>query len=449
MSAIHGLNPEPPRAPHPVVVPTPPPAPKQQSWVKLVVLAGLVCGVGAAYYFLRTPAENKSAPAVALRTVKVTTGTIQRVLRLNGTTSPKNFASIAAPRMRAAEGGRGLVLIYLAKSGSIVKKGDVIARIDAQSMLDRLSDLDAQITQAESDIKKRKAEIALNWENLQQTLRASKAQLDTIKLDAAASEIRTPIDAEELKLSVEEADSTYKEQLGDLDRKKASDAADLRVLEITQEITVRQRDRYKSDIDKFTITAPIGGLAVMQTIIRGAELGQVQQGDQVGPGQPFMKIVDVNGIQVQASASQVESEEMRLGQPATITFDAFPDLKLTAKVANIGAMATAGVSQGYFLRNVPVFLKILDHDNRVIPDLSTSSDVVINQATNSLLIPRAAVEARNGKWFVRVKNGLQYETREVKLGTSDNVRVAVLEGLREGEEVAIDQPPATPLMASN
>src|SRR5207247_4354674 len=127
----------------------------------------------------------------------------------------------------------------------------------------------------------------------------------------------------------------------------------------------------------------------------------------------------------------------------------FPDLKLSAKVANIGAMATAGVSQNYFLRNVPVFLKILDHDNRVIPDLSTSSDVVINQAANSLLIPRAAVESRNGKWFVRVKYGLQYETREVKLGTSDNVRVAVLEGLREGEEIAIDQPPATPLMASN
>ncbi len=450
MSAIHGLNPAPSSAPQPHVVPAPPQKPKQQSWLKPTILAGLILGIAvAAYYFLRTPAESKSGPAVALRTTKVASGAIQRVLRLNGSTSAKNFASIAAPRMRAAEGGRGLVLIYLAKSGSIVKKGDIIARIDAQAMLDHLNDLEAQITQAESDIKKRKAEIALNWENLQQTLRESKAQLDKVKLDAAAAEIRTPIDAEELKLSVEEAESTYKEQLTDLERKKASDAADLRVLEITQEITIHQRDRYKSDVDRFTISAPMGGLVVMQTIFRGTELAQIQQGDQVGPGQPFMKIVDVNGIQVQAAASQVEAEQMRIGQPATISFDGFPDLKLNAKVSNIGAMATAGVSQNYFLRNVPVFLQILDHDNRVIPDLSTSSDVVISQAANSLLIPRSAVESKDGKSFVRVKNGPQFEMREVKLGTTDNVRIAVLEGLREGEEIAIDQPPATPLVASN
>jgi len=96
-----------------------------------------------------------------------------------------------------------------------------------------------------------------------------------------------------------------------------SDTADLRVLEITLEKTVHERERYKSDIDKFTIMAPMSGLAVMQTIIRGSEMGQVQQGDQVFPGQPFMKIVDVSGMQVLASVSQVESEEMRLGQPAT------------------------------------------------------------------------------------------------------------------------------------
>jgi multidrug efflux pump subunit AcrA (membrane-fusion protein) len=47
------------------------------------------------------------------------------------------------------------------------------------------------------------------------------------------------------------------------------------------------------------------------------------------------------------------------------------------------------------------------------------------------------------------KRGEQYETREVKLGPSDNVRIAVLDGVREGEEVVADQSSFGLLMASN
>ena len=176
----------------------------------------------------------------------------------------------------------------------------------------------------------------------------------------------------------------------------------------------------------------------MQTIRRAGETVQVQKGDEVAPAQPFMKIVDVASMQVQASASQVESEEMHLGQLANVSFDAFPGVKLKAKVSNIGAIATPGARVNYFLRNVPVFLSILDADKRVIPDLTTSNDVVVEQSENAPLIPLAAVEQRDGKSFVRVKRGDAYETRQVKLGTSDSVRIAVAEGVREGEEVAVD-----------
>src|SRR6185503_5103272 len=129
--------------------------------------------------------------------------------------------------------------------------------------------------------------------------------------------------------------------------------------------------------------------------------------------------------------SQVESDEMRIGQPALVTFDAFPDLKLNAKVATIGAIAVSGRNVNYFLRTVPVYLSILDHDNRVIPDLSTAANVVVNQSESSLVIPREGVESREGKWFVRVKTGDQFVPREVKIGASDNLHVAVLEGVRE------------------
>jgi multidrug efflux pump subunit AcrA (membrane-fusion protein) len=177
-------------------------------------------------------------------------------------------------------------------------------------------------------------------------------------------------------------------------------------------------------------------------------MGQVQEGDQVAPGQPFMRIVDPDSMQVQAVASQVESDSMRLGQNAEVTLDAFPGLKLKGKVTQIGAIATAGTRSNNFRRSIPVYVKILDRDDRVIPDLSASADVVVGEAANALVIPQAAVESREGRDYVRVKNGEGYETRAVKLGLGDRVRVAVLEGLREGEEVAVGERPAGALVAS-
>jgi multidrug efflux pump subunit AcrA (membrane-fusion protein) len=211
---------------------------------------------------------------------------------------------------------------------------------------------------------------------------------------------------------------------------------------------VRHRDRHKYDIERFTITAPIDGLVVLQSIWRGTEMGQIQTGDQISPGQPFLKIVDTRSMQVEGVVSQVESDEMRLGEPATVSFDAFPGLKLKAKVSSLGAIATGGWWSNYYLRTVRIYLSILDHDNRVIPDLSTAASVAVDESGNALLIPREAVETKDGKSFVRIKTGDSYETRQVKLGMSDNVRVAVLEGLHAGDEVALDQPQAAPVLSS-
>jgi HlyD family secretion protein len=409
-------------------------------WVLVALVVG---GVGAVYQFVAKPkAQSRAVQSAAIRTAKVTSGPIQRILRLTGSTSAKNFASVAAPMMRGPDSGRALVLIQVANSGAIVKKGEVVARIDAQAMIDHVDDLSATIDQAEADIRRRKAEQAMNWENLQQDIRVAKANLEKAKLDLSASEVRTPVDAEILKLAAEEAEATYKEKLTDLPTQKISFAAELRILELTKERHVRHRDRHKIDIERFTIQAPIDGLAVLQSIWRGTEMGQIQTGDQIAPGQPFMKVVDTSGMQMEGVASQVESDEMRLGEPATITFDAFPGLKLKAKVSSLGAIATGGWWSNYYLRTVRVYLSILDRDNRVIPDLSTAASVAVDQTGNALLIPREAVETKDGKSFVRMKAGDRYETREVKLGMSDNIHVAVLEGLRAGDEVALDQPQA-------
>jgi HlyD family secretion protein len=443
MSAIFNPAPQPVEAPERALPPIPE-APPPSRWKWWLALAAVLVMAGAAYLALRGKPETQAAQ-VTLRTAKVFTGPFERVMRLAGTTTARNFANITAPMMRGPDSGRNLVLVKLAPAGSIVKKGDLIADIDAQSIKDHVDDLDALITQADADVRKRKAEQAIEMETLRQTARAAKAAVDKAKLDNGAAEIRMPIDKEILQLAIEEAEAQYKELQTELVTTAEKQRAEMRVLEYTRDRHKMHRDRHKRDLEKFTMYAPIGGLVVMQTVWRSGDMGQIQEGDQVWPGQPFMKIVDTSSMQVEANVNQVESEGIRIGQTARVNLDAFPGLELNGRVRSVGAMGVGGWREQYYMRTIPVVIAIEGADKRVIPDLSASADVLLERKDAAVIAPLDAVIAERGKSVVYVKHGDRFDAREIEPGERNHTQIEILAGLRAGDEVALGRPaPASP-----
>jgi HlyD family secretion protein len=441
MSAI--LNPSPASAQTPAhIAAQPEPAPVPPSrWKWWVALAAILVAMGLGYLAFRDKAEQSGAQ-FSVRTAKVFMGSLDRVLRLTGTTEARNFASITVPMMRGPDSGRNLILIKLAVAGSIVKKGDLVADIDAQPIKDHVDDLDATVAQAEGDIKKRQAEQAIEMENLRQTVRAAKAAVDKAKLDNQATEIRMPIDKELLQLAVQEAEAQYKELQSELAATVEKQRSEIRILQYTLDRHTRHRDRHRRDITRFTVHAPLNGLVVMQSIWRSGDFGQIQEGDQVQPGQPFMKIVDSNSMQVEARINQAESEDVHIGQAAGVNFDAFPGLHLAGKVYSVGAMGVGGWREQYYMRTIPVVISIQGSDSRVIPDLSASGDILLGHKENSLIVPSEAISSESGKHIAYVKQGNAFARREVKLGEHNNTQVEILAGLRAGDEIALRRPTA-------
>src|SRR2546421_16512 len=99
MSAIPSLEPSTLRTPEPVAPAPLPPLRSKPSSVKIWVLLALVAaGAWAVYEFVaKQKAQKNTVQTTSIRTAKVTSGAIQRVLRLTGATSAKNFAAVAAP----------------------------------------------------------------------------------------------------------------------------------------------------------------------------------------------------------------------------------------------------------------------------------------------------------------------------------------------------------------
>jgi multidrug resistance efflux pump len=338
----------------------------------------------------------------------------------------------------------GLTLQWLAPPGGQVAKGDKVAEFDRQYMLLRLEDYRASVTQAEADLAKLKADLALARKIKEQDIATAKAAYDKAVLDMKTLPVLSHLDSERTRLALSEAEAKYKQLYADLKQLDISQQAAIRNSEIELEQTRIELRRAEANADRMILKAPINGLAVAQTIWRGGDMGQVRMGDQLWPGMMFMTVVDTRSMVVNASVNQVDVEKLRIGQKATVRFDAYPDLVLPATVYSIGGVPKPGGQRASFVKEIAVRLKLDQTDPRVIPDLSVSAEVVLDSQQNATIAPLASIfrddSSQDAHVYVRAANN--WNCRPVELALVNNIAVAVRSGLKAGDVVALEQPPA-------
>src|ERR1039458_9680123 len=307
-----------PPVPRPTVVPPRQPGRRRKAlWISLTLL---VAAAGIAFYFKSQSAlAGGGGPIITVPTVAAVVGELDRKVRITGTVAAKNFAALLAPRIQgsrsntnrggmggslgagpAGGGGPGgadfnLVLIHLSKAGIHVKKDDVVAEFDPTNQLQRLDDYKDTVIQTDNSIKKMMASLAATKEAHDQTIRASKATWDQALLDLQTIPVKSAIDAENLKLAAEQAEATYKQLVFEDSLVIESQRATIRVSELTKDQSNIELQRADGNVKRMDIHSPMEGIAVMASIIRNGEYGQVREGDQVNAGQPFLTIVDQIG----------------------------------------------------------------------------------------------------------------------------------------------------------
>ncbi len=430
-----------PRPETPADEPASPQAPQPASRIpRTAKVAGLAVAIAVLAWFGYRALAGGSNPAAArvrvAPTAKATSGSLLVALRISGSTAAQEFISVRSPVQRGRD-RMAMTLQNLVPSGHYVKKGDIVAQIENQFLIDHLTDHTAELEQADLDLKKLIAQQGVDLENLRQSLRVAKASLDKAELDFRAAEIRTDIDRELLQLSVDEIRAQYEELSKDMANQEIVRKAALRIQEIGRQQQANDLQHQKNDLARFTIRAPIDGLAVAEVLWRRGEQQTIQEGDQVGSGQPILKIVNPSSMIVEAMVNQAESSVMRIGQKATVLVDAFPGMKFEGHIFSIGAIAVSGRMQNNYVRNIPVKVKINGSDPRLIPDLSASADVQLDRSEVATLIPRSAIRQEGDRPVVYVKTGDHFEKRPVKVGLQSNTQAAITSGLEPGQEVRL------------
>ncbi len=333
-----------------------------------------------------------------------------------------------------------LVLMKLAKPGAHVKTGDPVAEFDPQLQLQRLDDYKDSVIQLENSIKKLMANLAATKEAHDQTVRSAKADWDKAVLDLQTAPIRSQIDAEKYKLAVEQAEATYKQLVYESSLVEESQRAAIRSSELNRDQSKIELQRAEMNVQRMSIKSPMDGITVMASIVRNGEFGQIREGDQVNAGQPFLTIVDPRSMVLNATVNQVDAERLRLGMKCTLRVDAYPDISVSGSLIGIGAMSKTSTFRASYVGEIPVRIKIDRTDPRIIPDLTGSAEIVLNEELDTLVAPRPAVFTESDAAFVFIQGPDGWFKKKIDVGLTSYTAVAVRSGLQKGDVIALQRP---------
>jgi multidrug efflux pump subunit AcrA (membrane-fusion protein) len=338
-----------------------------RGWIVIAAAALLLGVVLLLATRSKTPTSGKSAQSAA----SIPT----QVLRLKGTTEAVQSRAILAPLL-AGQQVPTLTIIRLTPAGTRVKQGDLLVEFDRQAQMRDFIDKQAEYAKLVDQVAEEQAKESAARAKDETELKAAEDNLRKTELEMQKAEIVSRIDAEKNQENLDEAKATYEQLRETFDLKRKAAEAAVRILEIQRDRTQQTMLHAQANADLMQIHSPLDGVVVLNTIWKQGTMGEVQEGDQVRPGVPFMQVVNPANMQVRVMANQQDFPSLQVGQTAKVRLDAYPDLVFAAKLDQLAPIGEGG-SFSNKLRAFVVIVAIEGNDPKLMPDLSAAVDVEV------------------------------------------------------------------------
>src|SRR6266851_103089 len=332
-----------------------------------------VAVVGAALILLGCEVRTAPIPATvqpnALKKVKVRLDRLRRVVRSNGTVEAVNALTIRVPQIEGQPGD--MTLTKLIPGGEEVDN----AR-EAQAKYEDLQhQVDQRIAQHRADAEKRSSD-----------MQQAEADLSKAALELRKGPILSEIDRLKNQAKLEDAQVHVASLKRSQHFHDVSETADLKILELQRDRQKVAWERAKANADKLVLKAPLPGMVAKENSWHNDNYGPAQEGDQLSPGAPLLRIFDPSEMAVQVAVGEPDGAALGEGSNATVRLDAYPDLIFKAHFDSASPVATALLES--LVRSFSARFRLDEHDPHLLPDLSAAVDLYVIEKQPALLIPR-------------------------------------------------------------
>ena len=331
------------------------------------VTAVLVFLIGAALVFFNLRFRQFTGPTVDVETIE--TRALEALVSASGKIQPQLSVDISASTV-------GRVVRLAVSEGDRVDAGDFLLQIDPEALQAMVDRSEAGLGAARS--AQRQARVAVDTARVNLDIAQDNLQRQR---DLWASQLTTRETLERAENDVALRESEYR-------------AREIEVA--TQEQRVRQEiaslESVRYDLTKVTIVAPIDGIVTRRTIEEGET---VVVGTMNNQGTVLMTIADLSVIEAEVEVDETDIPTVAVGQPATISIDALPDLTFAGRVTEIGnSPIQSSGTQGSQATNFKVMVTLNDEVPGIRPGFTCTADITTATRAAAVAVPIQAMTVR-------------------------------------------------------
>jgi HlyD family secretion protein len=293
---------------------------------------------------------------VTVQTEKIGTHRLKSVVTASGKIKPKKQVNISAITF-------GKVTRLSVAEGDLVTEGQFLLEVDPAPLAEQVYALKASIAAARAALSQSSASLVQSRQDLNRLIELKKSNLAT---DQDLERARTNVQVEAAR-----EESARKE----IDRLDAN---------------LRSASHQLSQV---TFRAPLTGLITVMNIEEGEN---VITGTMNNPGTVLMTIADLSEIEAEIDVDETDVVGIRIGQPATVSIDAFPEKKFKAEVVKVGNSAVTGssINPTEQTTNFRVTLALREPVPGIKPALSCSASITTATRESVLAVPIQALTIR-------------------------------------------------------
>jgi HlyD family secretion protein len=278
-------------------------------------------------------------------TSAVKTGDLTVLVTATGSVEPTVQVDVSSEQS-------GTVREVLADYNSVVKKGDILARLDTEKLTAELKSKEAALAAAHANVAKAKAD--------ELSAEATVKRQTTL----VGSKVSTQQDLDSAEFNFQAAQATR-------------ESAEANVTAAEADL-----DQAKLSLRKATIVSPIDGIVLSRDVDSGATVAASLEAPTL-----FTLAGDLRQMELQVSIDEADVGQIAVGQDATFTVDAFPDQRFPAKITDV-RYASETVNDVVTYKGI---LSVRNDELLLRQGMTATADIVVKSIKNALLIPNAAL----------------------------------------------------------
>lgn len=327
--------------------------------------------------------------------------------------------------------------------GSLFPYEEVTVSSEVEGKVEQvLADVGDRIAKGQPLVKVSPAELQLTFEQQRATLQQARARLGLAENGDDLKDVRAAAEVKKAAADLADAEQKYKRaktlyEQGLVPRQSFDEAESrYNAARAAYDLSVQGIENLKAQLAQSRASTALAQKKVNDSIIRAPFAGQIKertvtQGQYLKVQTPVMIIVNIDPLRVRLKVPEKMAAWVRTGQEVTVSVEAFADRTFKGKITRINP------SVDQQTRSFEVEALIENNGGDLKPGFFVKASIPSSNVVGTLFVPQEALLYVYGVYKVFVIEGNTLKEKEVKIGERSGEEVEIIEGIHEGERIAV------------